>query len=513
MGNVFAYTRVSTVKQGEKGVSLQEQKDAILRYAQQHGLEIVRWFEERESAAKTGRPAFMQMLQLLRIKVAQGVVIHKIDRSARNLEDWVDVGKLADAGVAIHFANEGVDLATVSGRLSADIQAVVASHYSRNLREEAKKGIYGRLKQGFYPFRAPIGYTDQGAAKLKLPDPVMAPLVQETFELYGAGKFSLIPLADHMYERGLRNRRGGPVTLKGISTILNNPFYVGIMRIKKTSQDFSGNHVPLVNRDLFERVQALLRGKTVDRVVRHSFLFSRLVRCASCHYSLIGERRKGHTYYRCHNRPFKSPPVCPRTFIKEEQLENAVQSILERLTLSKAEVNYFREWIAEYRLNAAAKQEEEKRVATLQLEALRARKSRLTDLFLDRSIEQTTFDEKQKSLVWEESQLKQKIAGLDAGCDDALKEIENTVGLAKDASLLYKQANLERKRELLRILLSDLTAKGQNISAELTIPFTLIAESANTSCGGPYRRTCRTMDNIMNQILEHILKAGSVAWK
>ncbi len=33
MGNVFAYTRVSTVKQGEKGVSLQEQKDAILRYA------------------------------------------------------------------------------------------------------------------------------------------------------------------------------------------------------------------------------------------------------------------------------------------------------------------------------------------------------------------------------------------------------------------------------------------------------------------------------------------------
>ena len=67
MGNVFAYTRVSTVKQGEKGVSLGEQKDAILRYAGQHDLTITRWFEERESAAKTGRPAFMQMLQLLRI--------------------------------------------------------------------------------------------------------------------------------------------------------------------------------------------------------------------------------------------------------------------------------------------------------------------------------------------------------------------------------------------------------------------------------------------------------------
>src|ERR1035441_7119932 len=59
MGNVFAYTRVSTVKQGEKGVSLQEQKDAILRYAQQHGLEVVRWFEERESAAKTLSARFL----------------------------------------------------------------------------------------------------------------------------------------------------------------------------------------------------------------------------------------------------------------------------------------------------------------------------------------------------------------------------------------------------------------------------------------------------------------------
>ncbi len=381
-------------------------------------------------------------------------------------------------------------------------------NYSRNLREEAKKGIYGRLKQGFYPFRAPIGYTDQGAAKLKLPDPAMAPLVQETFELYGAGKFPLMELTDHMYERGLRNRHGGPVTVNGISTILNNPFYVGVMRIKKSGQDFSGNHEPLVSRDLFERVQALLQGKTVDRVVQHSFLFSRLVRCASCHYSLIGERRKGHTYYRCHNRPFKSPPVCPKTSIKEEQLENAVRSIFEKLTLSDAEMDYFRDWIAEYRLHAGAKRDEEKRAATLQLEALRARKSRLTDLFLDGSIEQTTFDEKQKSLVWEESQLKQKVAKLDAGCDDALKEIENTVGLAKDASLLYKQANLGKKRELLRILLSDLTASGENISVELTIPFTLIVKSADTSCGGPYRGTCRTLGNLLNKLYNYIAKAN-----
>lgn len=457
MGNVFAYTRVSTVKQGEKGVSLQEQKDAILRYAHQHGLEIVRWFEERESAAKRGRPAFTQMLQLLRIKVAQGVVIHKIDRSARNLEDWADVSRLADAGVAIHFANESVDLATVSGRLSADIQAVVASHYSRNLREETKKGIYGRLKQGFYPFRAPVGYSDQGAAKKKVPDPVMARLVQQVFEFYGAGTFPLEALAAHMYALGLRNRRGGQVTVTGISTILTNPFYIGIMRIKKTSQDFSGMHAPLVSRELFDRVQTLLHTKAVDRVARRSFLFSRLVRCASCRYSLIGERQKGNTYYRCHNRPFKSPPVCPITSIREEKLESAVQNVLAALTLSNSEIDYLREWIAEQRLHFGVEREAGMRATALQLEALRNRMNRLADLLIDGTVEKRTYDEKQKQMVWEEAKLRQRAAALAAGSDDPFNEIERVVELAKDAALLYRRANVARKRELLRILLSNFT--------------------------------------------------------
>jgi len=160
MGTYFAYARVSTPRQGEKGVSLPEQRSAIERYARLHGLEIVRWFEEQQSASQTGRQAFLQMLKLLRRGVAQGVIIHKIDRSVRNLEDWADVGRLVDAGVEVHFATENVDLKTVAGRLSADIQAVVAAHYSRNLREEVKKGLYGRLKQGYYPFRAPIGYLN-----------------------------------------------------------------------------------------------------------------------------------------------------------------------------------------------------------------------------------------------------------------------------------------------------------------------------------------------------------------
>lgn len=124
MKQYFAYIRVSTLKQGEHGVSLVEQRAAIEQYAARHELPIAEWFEERETAAKGGRPVFARMLKLLRSGKAQGLLIHKIDRSARNLKDWADMGQLIDEGYELHFCHESLDLQSRGGRLSADIQAV-----------------------------------------------------------------------------------------------------------------------------------------------------------------------------------------------------------------------------------------------------------------------------------------------------------------------------------------------------------------------------------------------------
>ena len=87
MTQFYGYIRVSTTKQGEQGVSLDQQRAAIEAYAQGHGFELIRWFEEQETAALRGRPVFGEMLRLLKSGRAAGVVIHKIDRSARNLRD------------------------------------------------------------------------------------------------------------------------------------------------------------------------------------------------------------------------------------------------------------------------------------------------------------------------------------------------------------------------------------------------------------------------------------------
>ena len=110
MRSYFAYIRVSTVKQGEHGVSLNEQRDAIVQFARRNNLHIAEWFEERETAAKVGRREFNRMLSAVKKKRAGGVIFHKIDRSARNLKDWSVIQDLAEQGIDVRFSQEAVNL-------------------------------------------------------------------------------------------------------------------------------------------------------------------------------------------------------------------------------------------------------------------------------------------------------------------------------------------------------------------------------------------------------------------
>ncbi len=419
------------------------------------------------------------------------------------MEDWADVSKLVDAGVQVFFASENVDLKTVGGRLSADIQAVVAAHYSRNLREEVKKGLYGRLKQGCYPFRAPIGYLDQGSAKVKIPDPARAPSLQDAFELYSSGKYSLPQLAREMFRRGLRNHNGGPVSVNGLVTILKNPFYIGLMRIYRTGQTFNGNHEPLVTTEMFEKVQAVLSGKRVDRASSQVFTYSRTVRCATCGYSLIAERQKGHVYYRCHDRPFKHPVKCPPTSVREENLDAAIVKTLADVDISDSELRLARTILSEHRQEFERNLAETMQAARLQLDHIQTRLAKLMDLLIDGTIEKSPFEIKQQEIFLEQARIKERMAEIENGRSSMAEDLERTVELAKSPSILYERASADKKRELQKILLSNLIVSGKNIEITLAIPFRIIAERQEISNGRAYRGTCRTWEHIIKQLLKH----------
>ena len=488
----FGYIRVSTAKQGERGVSLQEQTEAITRYAERQHLELSRWFEERETAAKRGRPIFNNMLKLLRAGKARGVMIHKIDRSARNMKDWAELGELIDKGVEVHFVNESLDLASRGGRLSADIQAVVAADYIRNLREETRKGFYGRVKQGFYPLPAPLGYLDRGKAKPKELDPVRAPLLRRAFELYSSASWTLETLGEELRGLGLRNRHGNAVSLNGLSKILNNPFYIGLIRLTKTGETFRGSHEPLISKSLFDRVQLVLRGKVNARTQMHDFTFRRVLRCGLCGYALIGECRKGHVYYRCHTK------TCPTTGVREEAVDNAFSNLLEPLYFDEDERQLLAQTLGEVRGDFAGHRQAEIQALRLQLGQIRERLDRLTDAYIDRLIDRSTFEARKDSILMDEKSLEEKINQPEQAV--ALR-VEKFLGLAGDAYSLYKMSLPEEKRELLRTVTSDRLVSEKKLAITLKEPFQQVAHRNKSSYGTPYRDRHRTLKILLPKLI------------
>lgn len=496
MKKFFGYTRVSTAKQGEHGVSLQEQRDAISRYAQRNGLEIQDWFEERETAAKRGRPVFNRMLKLLRQGKAEGIIIHKIDRSARNLKDWADLGELIDQGVEVHFVNESLDLHSRGGRLSADIQAVVAADYIRNLREETRKGFYGRIKQGVYPLPAPLGYLDTGKGRPKERDPDKAPLVKKAFELYGSGTYSLDRLAEEIFCLGLRNRRGARVSRNGLSVMLNNPFYIGLIRLKRTGETFPGSHEPLIGKSLFDRVNRILTGKTNMGVRRHDFLFRRLLTCRYCGYSLIGEIQKGHTYYRCHIK------TCPMTCLREEIIDGEVLQKLSLLEFTEKEKACFQKKIAHLRENWGKERELQINTLSLRLTHIQDRLNRLTDAYIDSVLDRGLFEERKTALLMERKDLEEKLAELKGNGGSIPDRLAEFLELAGSAYSSYKMGLPEEKRDFLKIITSNLGVYGKNVDLKLSLPFSEVANRFQNSNSAPYRDIPRTWDGLIKKLIK-----------
>ncbi|MDO7837517.1 recombinase family protein [Sphingobium sp. HBC34] len=500
MKTVFAYIRVSTVKQGMRGSSLQEQQSAIRAYAERHALVVSEWFEEQETAAKRGRPVFARMLKMLDRGCAEGVVIHKIDRGARNLKDWADLGELMDRGVALHFAHESLDLSSRGGRLAADIQAVVAADFIRNLRDEVRKGFLGRLKQGLYPLPAPIGYTDQGRGLPKLPDPVIGPLVRQVFELYATGRYNLALLEAEAYHLGLRNRRGGRVTRNGFSKLLNNEFYMGIIHIRRTGDRYVGAHDPLVSSTLFQTVQAVLRGRKIQTDVRHDFVYRKRITCVSCGYRLIGERQKGHVYYRCHTH------TCPSTSLRESAIDEQMEGILSRITIPEVMHGEIA-WEFE-RLRATDQQgpKEAERQARLRLGQIDQTLGRLTDGYVDQTIERDLYLSRKADLLVQRVRVTEQLSEMSLSGDRRRLKVTQFLELLKRLGQRHGDLFSEEKRELMNSVTSNLRASQKNLLFDWKTGFDVIEKWCDKYCGVPEQDARRRSEKLPQEAIPRLVR-------
>ena len=338
------YLRVSTTAQAdrdfdEEGFSIPAQRDACHRKAEALGAVVVGEYLDRgESARSADRASLQAMLKRLGTdRDVDYVIVHKIDRLARSLQDDVMITlDIRSAGAKLVSATESVD-ETPSGKLLHGIMATIAEFYSGNLATEAIKGMTKKAQKGGTPGRAPIGYLNVGADEGKKRvryvaiDDERAPLVRWAFAQYASGEWTTQGLTDALNAKGLRSKPVGkkpamPLQKSRVAHLLANPYYIGIVTFRGVQ--YPGRHEPLISRALFDQVQSVLAAKNRagDKTRRHHHYLKGSVFCGQCGARLVFSRNTGHggvyDYFKCMGRQHRID--CVISYIRADWLEAAV---------------------------------------------------------------------------------------------------------------------------------------------------------------------------------------------
>lgn len=448
MDNYFSYFRVSSQNQSENGVSLEAQQEANLNYAKQNGIKVVKEFREVQSAAKSNRKQFAIMLkEISGSKNIKGIIFHDVDRSARSLKDWAIIGELADHGYDIRFSRDGSGLDNRGSRLTADIKAVVASDFIRNLSDETKKGIRKRLEQGWcVTGHGRLGYTSKGKGVMEPNE--QAPLITECFELYATGKYSLKDLEKIMYDKGLRSKYGKIVTWNKIPHILKCKFYIGLMEVK--GQIYNGNHKSIVSVTTFNKVQELLKRRYPYKPKKREYKFQFLLSCGICGSRLKAmTAKKKYQYYYCRNES------CPMNkTIKEEVVERWIIDELKKIKISDDQISFMMNKIAEMKKVKEITIQNRKQTLNLQIGNIRAKLNKLTELLLEEAIDKETFQENNQQLIIKLKQTEEELAFSDN--DESTNKKEELTKLLANPVYAYKKANNQNKNKLINSMMKDI---------------------------------------------------------
>ena len=307
----LTYLRVSTREQADRdgdpeGYSIPAQREACARKAESLGASVVAEFVDRgESAKSADRPQLKALLQRVRGGGIDYLIVHKVDRLARNRADDVAINLvLQRCGTQLVSCTESVD-ETPSGRLLHGIMASIAEFYSQNLAHEIGKGIAQKVQTGGTPGLAPLGYLNRqrDGARFVVVDEVRAPHIRWAYAAYATGEWTQRRLVAELERRGLRTRGterrlAKPLGISQVQRILTNPYYKGL--VVHQGVEYAGKHEPLVPPETWSRVQQILNSRAHNEKERiHNHYLKGTLFCGHCGSRLIvthTKNRHGHVY-------------------------------------------------------------------------------------------------------------------------------------------------------------------------------------------------------------------------
>ena len=221
------------------------------------------------------RPALQRLLSDINQGLIDVVVVYKVDRLTRSLTDFAKMVEVFDArGVSFVAVTQQFNTTTSMGRLTLNVLLSFAQFEREVTGERIRDKIAASKRKGMWMGGlVPLGY-DVHERRLAI-NQSEAETVREIFRRYlELGSVRL--LMEDLNRRGIRSKvrvarngkqsGGNPFFRGALYSLLSNPIYIGEIRHKGIRHP--GLHEPIVDRELWDATQLLLRSHAVGRAPR-----------------------------------------------------------------------------------------------------------------------------------------------------------------------------------------------------------------------------------------------------
>lgn len=465
-----AYSRVSSKEQEKEGFSIPAQQKLLREYAHKNEVEIVREYADAETAKSAGREQFNEMLRFLQEHgEVKALLAEKTDRLYRNFRDYVMMDDLA---LEIHLVKEGEILSQDSRshqKFIHGIKVLMAKNYIDNLSEEVKKGLYEKAASGEYPGQAPTGYLNDREKHIMVVDPQRAPLVHQMYECYATGDYALDGIHAWAKDVGLWSKYGKPLSRANLERILKNPVYYGCFRYG--GQLYKGTHVPIVTRELWDRVQrAFKRRHSTEYRRKGDFAFHGLMACAGCGCSVVAEiKKERYVYYHCSR--MKKDCTHRKNYVREEALDEQFSALFASMAMSEERVGATLRALKQSYADKNRYRDEETASIRAKIETLQARMGQAYLDKLDGKIDESFWRNHTTRWQGEIDTHENRLTALSKADLPYYENGKRILELAQHASELYQRGTNEERRKLLKLVLSNCRLNGPTVEYQIRNPF------------------------------------------
>jgi site-specific DNA recombinase len=339
------YCRVSTYEQGKGEFSSLDSQENILRqYCEMKRYVVYDVYRDTVSGTTLDRQYLNKLLQDALAGKFTVLVVTKFDRISRNVKDFLDLDDtLGKLGIDIVVTTQNLDTTSSQGKMMRTILVAFAQFERDMIAERTREKLYNQAKSGYWGGgHVLLGYD--AIEKKLVVNRNEADLVRRAFEQYlhsPSTKKVAAWLNEQGYRTKVRTTKSGKTTggkafnHQLIHDLLRNKIYIGL--IKYQDETFKGLHEPIVEEELFDKVQKRLDESVLDRYATYEdspLLLLGLTKCGFCENQLTtfyAQKKKSalrHFYYKCTSISKFGSDKCPSRNLPAHQLENFTTKLL-----------------------------------------------------------------------------------------------------------------------------------------------------------------------------------------